>query len=89
MPNLNDKQIKAWINSNERFEGKADGNGLYLRYSKNDKSPKWRFRYNFNKKSRIVVIGSYPNVCSAQLNQDTFLKEFCSYSIGDRSPLAV
>ncbi len=28
-------------------------------------------------------------VCSAQLNQDTFLKEFCSYSIGDRSPLAV
>ncbi|MCW2255668.1 hypothetical protein M2263_001759 [Providencia alcalifaciens] len=29
------------------------------------------------------------NYCSAQLNQDTFLKEFCSYSIGDRSPLAV
>lgn len=28
-------------------------------------------------------------ICSAQLNQDTFLKEFCSYSIGDRSPLAV
>ncbi|MBQ0213958.1 hypothetical protein KAH51_10865 [Proteus vulgaris] len=27
--------------------------------------------------------------CSAQLNQDTFLKEFCSYSIGGRSPLAV
>ena len=27
--------------------------------------------------------------CSAQLNQDTFLKEFCSYSTGDRSPLAV
>ena len=27
--------------------------------------------------------------CSAQLNQDTFLKEFCSYSIGDRSPFAV
>ncbi|WP_253819311.1 DUF58 domain-containing protein [Alteromonas sp. 07-89-2] len=27
--------------------------------------------------------------CSAQLNQDTFLKELCSYSIGDRSPLAV
>ncbi|MCW2258460.1 DNA-binding transcriptional LysR family regulator [Providencia alcalifaciens] len=31
----------------------------------------------------------YFTVCSAQLNQDTFLKEFCSYSIGDRSPLAV
>jgi iron complex outermembrane receptor protein len=29
------------------------------------------------------------NSCSAQLNQDTFLKELCSYSTGDRSPLAV
>ncbi|MEX9604377.1 hypothetical protein AB7Y64_20705, partial [Providencia rettgeri] len=29
---------------------------------------------------------SISGVCSAQLNQDTFLKEFCSYSIGDRSP---
>ena len=28
-------------------------------------------------------------ICSAQLNQDTFLKELCSYSTGDRSPLAV
>ncbi|MEY1578898.1 tyrosine-type recombinase/integrase [Providencia manganoxydans] len=62
MPNLNDRQIKAWINSNERFEGKADGNGLYLRYSKNDKNPSWRFRYSFNKKARIVSIGTYPNI---------------------------
>ena len=28
-------------------------------------------------------------ICSAQLNQDTFLKELCSYSTGDRSSLAV
>ncbi|MBG5891043.1 MULTISPECIES: tyrosine-type recombinase/integrase [Providencia] len=62
MAKLNDKQIRAWINSNERFEGKADGNGLYLRYSKNDKNPSWRFRYSFNKKARIVSIGSYPNI---------------------------
>ena len=27
--------------------------------------------------------------CSAQLNLDTFLKELCSYSTADRSPLAV
>ncbi|MCW2254345.1 hypothetical protein M2263_000436 [Providencia alcalifaciens] len=37
-----------------------------------------------------IYIGHQSGVnCSAQLNQDTFLKEFCSYSIGDRSPLAV
>lgn len=29
------------------------------------------------------------SLCSAQLNQDTFFKELCSYFIGDRSPLAV
>ncbi|KXB99965.1 hypothetical protein HMPREF3203_02531 [Proteus mirabilis] len=27
--------------------------------------------------------------CSAQQDQDTFFKEFCSYSMGGRSPLAV
>ena len=35
--------------------------------------------------SNFVIIP----VCSAQLFQDTFLKECCSYSTGDRSPLAV
>lgn len=32
MPKLTDMQIRAWIKSGERFEGRADGNGLYLRY---------------------------------------------------------
>ncbi|MCW8863653.1 MAG: sulfatase-like hydrolase/transferase [Colwellia sp.] len=31
----------------------------------------------------------YLAYCSAQLNQDTFFKELCSYSTGARSPLAV
>ncbi|WP_275360487.1 hypothetical protein [Xenorhabdus bovienii] len=30
MPKLTDKEIRAWIKSGERFEGKADGNGLIL-----------------------------------------------------------
>ncbi len=35
------------------------------------------------------LIKNITSACSAQLNQDTFLKEFCSYSMGGRSPLAV
>jgi hypothetical protein len=38
MPKLTDMQIRAWIKSGERFEGRADGNGLYLRYVKPTKS---------------------------------------------------
>ncbi len=39
MPKLTDKEIRAWIKSGERFEGKADGNGLYLCYRKTFKHP--------------------------------------------------
>ncbi|MFQ9950461.1 MAG: Arm DNA-binding domain-containing protein, partial [Escherichia coli] len=59
MAKLTDLQIKAWIKSDERFEGKADGNGLYLRFRKSDKFPNWRFRYKLGGKSRVVLIGSY------------------------------
>ncbi|MEQ1975692.1 integrase arm-type DNA-binding domain-containing protein [Xenorhabdus sp. SGI240] len=59
MPKLTDKQIRAWIKSGERFEGKADGNGLYLCYRENYQHPVWRFRYKFAGKRRAVLIGSY------------------------------
>jgi hypothetical protein len=42
---LTDMQIKAWIKAGERFEGRSDGNGLYLRYRDVDRVPVWRFRY--------------------------------------------
>lgn len=32
MAKLTDIQIRAWIKAGERFEGRSDGNGLYLRY---------------------------------------------------------
>jgi hypothetical protein len=38
MPKLTDMQIRAWIKSGERFEGRADGDGLYLRFRKEDKT---------------------------------------------------
>jgi integrase len=59
MAKLTDIQIKAWIKAGERFEGRSDSNGLYLRYRAGDKVPVWRFRYQFAGKSRVMLIGSY------------------------------
>lgn len=59
MPKLTDMQIRAWIKAGERFEGKSDGNGLYLSYRENYQTPVWRFRYKFAGKSRAMMIGSY------------------------------
>ncbi|MGE6304211.1 tyrosine-type recombinase/integrase [Serratia liquefaciens] len=59
MPKLTDMQIRAWIKAGERFEGRADGGGLYLRFREADKSPSWRFRYKLAGKSRVMLIGSY------------------------------
>ena len=59
MPKLTAMQIRAWIKNDERFEGRADGDGLYLRYRKEDKNPIWRYRYKLAGKSRVMVIGSY------------------------------
>lgn len=62
MAKLTDMQIRAWIKAGERFEGRADGNGLYLRHREADRSPSWRFRYKFSGKSRIMLIGSYSEI---------------------------
>lgn len=59
MPKLTDMQIRAWIKSGERFEGRSDGNGLYLRFREVDKTPTWRFRYKLAGRSRAMLIGSY------------------------------
>ena len=59
MPKLTDIQIRAWIKSGERFEGRSDGNGLYLRFRDADRVPSWRFRYKFAGNSRAMHIGSY------------------------------
>ncbi|MDD1610522.1 MAG: tyrosine-type recombinase/integrase [Methylococcaceae bacterium] len=59
MANLNDIQIKNWIKNNERFESKADGDGLCLSYRHNFLTPRWNFRYRFAGKQRITNIGTY------------------------------
>lgn len=62
MPKLTDMQIRAWIKSGERFEGRSDGNGLYLSYRENYQTPVWRYRYKLAGKSRAMMIGSYTDL---------------------------
>jgi hypothetical protein len=45
---ITQKQIDAWIADDTRFEGKADGAGLMLRYRREDRRPVWRFRYRMS-----------------------------------------
>lgn len=62
MGKLSDIQIRNWIRSGERFEQRADGEGLYLRFRAADAVPSWLFRYRFAGKQRIMMIGNYSNL---------------------------
>src|SRR5690242_18203578 len=59
MGKLTDIEIRGWIKAGERFEGRADGDGLYLRFRESDSGPTWRFRYRFDGKQRVMNLGSY------------------------------
>lgn len=65
MGKLTDAQIRNWIKAGERFEGRGDGNGLQLRYRKEDAAPRWLFRYRLSGKPRIVNLGSYRDLSLA------------------------
>lgn len=65
MANITDVEIKGWIRSGQRFEGKSDGGGLYLRYRPSDADPRWLFRYRFAGEQRIMHLGSYRDVSIA------------------------
>jgi hypothetical protein len=59
MGKLTDIQIRAWIKGGERFEGRADGDGLYMRFREGDTGATWRFRYRFEGMQRVMNLGSY------------------------------
>lgn len=65
MPKLEDRQIKSWIRSGERFEGRSDGDGLYLSYRESFAVPVWRFRYKLKGATRWVTMGSYTDLSLA------------------------
>ncbi|UOV18364.1 MULTISPECIES: tyrosine-type recombinase/integrase [Pantoea] len=69
MGKLSDIQIKNWLRSQERFEGRSDGNGLYLCYRKEFSIPKWRFRYSYGGKARAMWIGSYGDLSLAKARE--------------------
>jgi integrase len=62
MGKLSDVQIRNWIKAGERFEQRADGDGLYLRFRAVDAVPAWQFRYRFAGKQRVMLIGNYTNL---------------------------
>ncbi len=66
MAKLSDIQIKNWIKNNERFEGKSDGNNLYLSYRKDFLTPLWRFRYSFDGKQKVISLGAYGQLSLAE-----------------------
>ncbi len=65
MAKLTDRQIKAWIKNGEYFEGRSDGDGLYISYRENFAIPIWRFRYKIKGASRWMTIGSYSDLSLA------------------------
>lgn len=69
MGKMTDMQIKAWIRANERFEGRSDGNGLYLSYREKAASPTWRFRYKLAGMSRVMQLGSYSELSLAKARE--------------------
>lgn len=67
---LSDPEIKAWIKNNIRFEAKADGGGLYLRYRSNDSCPVFFFRFKIAGVSNKIVLGKYPSLTLARARVD-------------------
>ncbi|MGZ8158854.1 MAG: tyrosine-type recombinase/integrase [Methylobacter sp.] len=65
MAKLTDIQIKAWIRNGEHFEGRSDGDGLYISYRETFAVPIWRLRYKIKGVSRWMTMGSYTNLSLA------------------------
>jgi integrase len=65
MAKLTDIQIKAWIKNGEHFEGRSDGDGLYLSYRETFAIPIWRLRYKIKGESRWLTMGSYSDLSLA------------------------
>ncbi len=66
MAKLTDVQIREWIRKGERFDGRGDGDGLWLVYQPSYAVPVWRLRYRFAGKARAVHLGSYSDLSLAE-----------------------
>jgi integrase len=59
---LYENTMDEWMRSDQRFEARCVGNGLYVRYRKSDRSPRWFLRYQRGGRARTIQIGSYSRV---------------------------
>ncbi len=57
---LNDRDIRLWIKNNVRFDARADGNGLYIRYRSNDSKPVFYFRFTLAGVGNKIMLGKFP-----------------------------
>jgi integrase len=59
---LLDTDIKQHIKNNVRFDAKADGAGLYLRYRETDTTPVFFFRFKLAGAENKMMLGKYPDL---------------------------
>ena len=57
---LDDTEIKQWVKNSIRFDARADGNGLYLRFRATDKNPVFFFRFKLAGVESKIIMGKYP-----------------------------
>nr|WP_305080534.1 site-specific integrase [Microbulbifer guangxiensis] len=63
--------LRRWLASREFSEGKSDKlNGLYWVFRKSFKDPKWRLRYKFRGKPRVMWLGTYPAMTLAEARRE-------------------
>jgi hypothetical protein len=59
---LNDTEIRQWVKNNVRFDARADGNGLYLRYRETDKKPVFFFRFKFAGIENKIIVDKFSDM---------------------------
>ena len=62
MEKLTDELIADWIASNQRFEMRGDGGGLYLAFRAGQKGPVWLFRFRQFGEQHKLSLGAYPAI---------------------------
>ena len=67
---LNDRDIRHWIKTDVRFDAKADGKGLYIRYRLNDSKPVFYFRFKIAGIENKIMLGKFPEKSLSSARSD-------------------
>jgi hypothetical protein len=59
---LSEQQIQAWVETDERFEMRGDGGGLYLCFPPRLTRPAWAFRCRQDGEQHKLRLGHYPDM---------------------------